>query len=245
MGHYLAVAKWKPNFRPSVDHVHSTMVWVRFPELPMELFDEEILYAMGNAVGRAIKIDSTTLTARRGRYARVCVEVKLDAPLIPFLTLLGAQQLVEYEGLHMICFGCGKFGHRKDACDDQGPNGHRYRLNSSLARRRKPASSHGCYLSTVAANPADMVAVAVLFNGALNFRIPRFPFLGVVPSQIQSTSSSPSLRPKHPWSLHVTSTVAQSVLPSQLHQQAQPNTALNPGSQFWANLIKKEIWLST
>lgn len=28
MGHYLTVAKWKPNFRPSVGNVQSTMVWV-------------------------------------------------------------------------------------------------------------------------------------------------------------------------------------------------------------------------
>lgn len=116
MGHYLTVTKWKPKFSPSIGTVHSTMVWVRFPELLVELFDEEILYAMGNAIGKTIKIDNTTLTARRGRYARICIEVKLDEPLIPFLTILGAQQRVEYEGLHMICFGCGKYGHREDGC---------------------------------------------------------------------------------------------------------------------------------
>ena len=32
--------------------------------------------------------------------------------------LKGRIQKVEYENLPMICFGCGKFGHYKDACPD-------------------------------------------------------------------------------------------------------------------------------
>lgn len=120
MGHYLTVAKWKMNFRPSVGIVQNTMVWVRFPELPMELFDEEVLFAMGNTIGKAIKIDDTTLIVRRGRYARVCIEVDLEKPLVPFITVLGVQQRVEYEGLHLICFGCGKYDHRSDGCPDNG-----------------------------------------------------------------------------------------------------------------------------
>lgn len=61
LGHYLTVTKWRPNFRPSMESVDSTLVWVRFPGLPLEFFDEEVLYALGNAVGKAIKIDATTL----------------------------------------------------------------------------------------------------------------------------------------------------------------------------------------
>ena len=25
---------------------------------------------------------------------------------------------VEYEGIHLICFGCGKYGHKKEACPE-------------------------------------------------------------------------------------------------------------------------------
>lgn len=86
----------------------------------MELFDEEVLYAMGNVVGKTVKIDDTTLTVRRGRYARVCVEVKLDEPLVSFIAVLGPQQKEEYESLHLICFGCGKYGHREEGCPGYG-----------------------------------------------------------------------------------------------------------------------------
>ncbi|KAL0313677.1 UNVERIFIED_CONTAM: hypothetical protein Scaly_2911500 [Sesamum calycinum] len=62
---------------------------------------------------RAVKVDETTMAASRGRYARVCVEVDLTKPLVSMITLLGFAQAVEYEGLHQICFDCGKYGQKK------------------------------------------------------------------------------------------------------------------------------------
>lgn len=44
----------------------------------------------------------------------------MDKLLVPFITILGVQQRVEYEGLHLIFFGCGKYGHREDGCPEQG-----------------------------------------------------------------------------------------------------------------------------
>lgn len=49
----------------------------------------------------------------------VCVEVDLDKPLLPSTTMLGESQLVEYESLHLICFACGKYGHRSEMCVDK------------------------------------------------------------------------------------------------------------------------------
>ncbi|KDO37714.1 hypothetical protein CISIN_1g043897mg [Citrus sinensis] len=42
----------------------------------------------------------------RGKFAHLAVELDLQKPF------------VEYENLPTICFGCGKFGHYKDACPD-------------------------------------------------------------------------------------------------------------------------------
>lgn len=89
MGHYLTMAKCKPNFRSSDGNVQTTLVWVHFSKLPVELFDEEIMYAIGNAIGRTTCVDETTLKVRWGRYARVCVEVDLAKPLVPFVIVLG------------------------------------------------------------------------------------------------------------------------------------------------------------
>lgn len=57
-------------------------------ELPLELFDEEVLFAMGNTVCKTVYIDETTLEAAQGKYAHVCVQVDLATPLIPSITVL-------------------------------------------------------------------------------------------------------------------------------------------------------------
>lgn len=120
LGHYLSVMRWRPNFWPSQQKISTTLVWVRFRELPLEVFDEESLADMGDMVGRTVKVNPILVETYRGRYARVCVEVQLDKPLLPSITFLGESQLVEYEGLHLICFSCGKYGHKGEACPEQG-----------------------------------------------------------------------------------------------------------------------------
>ncbi|KAL3534260.1 hypothetical protein ACH5RR_002721 [Cinchona calisaya] len=57
-----------------------------------------------------------TTNACRGKYARVCVEIDLNKPLVPFIWVGDVLQSMEYEGLHQICFECGEYGHRQDVC---------------------------------------------------------------------------------------------------------------------------------
>lgn len=90
MGHYLTVAKWRPNFQPSSEMISTTLVWIRFSKLPIKLFDEEVLTYMGGAVGKTVKVDATTVTASKGRYARVCVEINLNALLVLAIKVLGS-----------------------------------------------------------------------------------------------------------------------------------------------------------
>lgn len=52
----------------------------------------------------------------RGKFARVYVEVDLDKPLVGKLHILDYTQLVEYKGLHFVCFDCEKYGHHAVEC---------------------------------------------------------------------------------------------------------------------------------
>lgn len=67
-------------------------------------------------LGKTIRVDATSLTGLRSKFARICVEIDLAAPLIPSLTVLDFAQSVEYDGLHLICFTCGKYCHRGEEC---------------------------------------------------------------------------------------------------------------------------------
>ncbi|OMP01255.1 reverse transcriptase [Corchorus capsularis] len=111
-GHYLTVRPWVPDFNPSTATIDSTMVWVRFPGLPMEYYHPRLLMALGNTVGKAVSAYINTRHASRGRFARVCVEVNFNDPLVPKVFFEDRWLSVEYEGLPMICFKCGRQGHK-------------------------------------------------------------------------------------------------------------------------------------
>lgn len=82
------------------------------------IFDEESLVDLGNMVGRTVKVDPISMDGNRSRYARVFVEVDLNQPLMPSITVFGESQIIEYEGLHSICFVCGRYGHKGNACSE-------------------------------------------------------------------------------------------------------------------------------
>lgn len=125
LGHYLVVQRWQPEFVPSDIHIRRVAVWVRVPGLPIEYYDHQILWRIGNCLGSFVKVDSVMLRKRsmedeyateRAKFARMCVEVDLRKVLIPSFELNGVVYRVEYEGLHLVCFDCGCYGHRQDSC---------------------------------------------------------------------------------------------------------------------------------
>lgn len=115
--HYLLVQRWRPNFNPwKADNQKKIAAWIRVPNLPSELYNVESLRRIGNLVGRTLKIDRTTAFSEKGGFARICVEVDLQRPLLPAFFHFGEEFKIVYEGLHLICFTCGKYGHRTESC---------------------------------------------------------------------------------------------------------------------------------
>lgn len=97
--------------------MEKTVVWARLPELPLEYFDRDILFQIGNKIGQTIKVDLTTEQVARGRYAQICVEIDTSNALVPCIRIGGCLQKVEYEGLSQVCFKCGKITHKQASCD--------------------------------------------------------------------------------------------------------------------------------
>lgn len=116
LGHYLMITKWRPNLVPTEEAVATTLIWIRLPHVPVEMFYEEALLDMANVIGKAIWVESTGEDVLKGRYARVCVELNLQHALVPVINVMGRRQVVEYEGLYRVFYHCGQFGHRADQC---------------------------------------------------------------------------------------------------------------------------------
>ncbi|CAL1356128.1 unnamed protein product [Linum trigynum] len=114
--HYIVAEPWRLDFDPDYDTIDRTSVWVRLPRLPLAYFDEEILYSIGEKLGRVEKIDYNTANGFRGNYARICVEIDLRKKLVSKYRLKRRVRRVEYEGLHIVCFECGHYGHKEEKC---------------------------------------------------------------------------------------------------------------------------------
>ncbi|XP_031124347.1 uncharacterized protein LOC116027061 [Ipomoea triloba] len=116
LDHYLIVKDWVPNFDPIADTTEKVLVWVRFPSIPVEYYNYLSLRRIGNKLGRTVRVDHTTSLVSRGKFARVCVELDITKPLVSTFTMEEKVWKVAYEGIHLVCFSCGLYGHRQESC---------------------------------------------------------------------------------------------------------------------------------
>ena len=114
--HFLAIKQWEPYFKASEAKLSSVAMWVRLPELLIEFYDAAVLREIGSAIGPVLRIDSYTASESRGSYARLCVQVDLEKPLITSMRVGKLVQKVTYEGVSTLCFQCGRLGYKQDPC---------------------------------------------------------------------------------------------------------------------------------
>ncbi|GMY10232.1 hypothetical protein FCV25MIE_05471 [Fagus crenata] len=101
--------------------ISTTAVWARLPELPIELYDSNLLQHNGNQLGTLLKIDACTVDNIHGRFARLCGQIDLEQPLTPKVKVGHITQRIQYEGISSICFVCGCVSHRKEFCPSITP----------------------------------------------------------------------------------------------------------------------------
>ncbi|XP_030939939.1 uncharacterized protein LOC115964842 [Quercus lobata] len=85
--HFLAIRQWEPEFKASTATLSLVVVWIRLLELPIEFYEPNALLKIGKAIGPVLRIDSHIANGERGRFARLCIQVNLDKPLVRKLYL--------------------------------------------------------------------------------------------------------------------------------------------------------------
>lgn len=116
--HYLTIRTWVPNFIPDNEPIKFLTAWVRIPHLAVEYFDSSFLHRVGSKIERVIKVDKTTAMAERGKCTRLCIEIDLSKPLLSKFWLKGKIWKIQYEGLILICYNCGRINHKEEDCPE-------------------------------------------------------------------------------------------------------------------------------
>ncbi|CAN1184950.1 hypothetical protein LINPERPRIM_LOCUS39252 [Linum perenne] len=113
--YYITVARWTPEFNEE-EPLRTILTWVRLSKLPIHFFNRTAITRIGNHIGRTVRLDLATSEGARARYARVCVDVDLSKPLLGKYMIGERVFYVEYESLENLCYTCGMYGHKLDAC---------------------------------------------------------------------------------------------------------------------------------
>ncbi|KAI9101466.1 hypothetical protein K1719_023948 [Acacia pycnantha] len=130
-GAYLTVHPWSLAFDPHTTKISNVVAWARIPGLSFRYYHKSTLRVIGKLLGEVVKIDYMTENRGRGKYARIAVLIDLQQALVPWIKVDGKTYGVEYEGLPLICFSCGKYGHSKERCNGSAQTSNQQVLSSS------------------------------------------------------------------------------------------------------------------
>ena len=114
--HFLSIRLWEPNFHLMTANVSLVAVWIRLNELPIEYYNGKALHQIGKSIGNVLRVDTHTTTETKGKFARLCVQIDINKPLVTTILIGKFEQPVCFKGIQKLCFRCGRVGHYKDRC---------------------------------------------------------------------------------------------------------------------------------
>lgn len=68
---------WKERFHPKLEDLSIIIVWIKLYSLPTELWEPEILEAIGNTLGTFLKSADQTIKGHYTSFARICVYLNI------------------------------------------------------------------------------------------------------------------------------------------------------------------------
>ncbi|WOK96360.1 hypothetical protein Cni_G05067 [Canna indica] len=119
-GQALSLILWKEKFQPMLEDISMIPIWVQLPGLPFEFLHKNILPQIAVVIGQPMKYDDYTMAGTRRKFARICVMVDIKKPLEQGIWIETKRgkffQSIAYENVPVICYACGRIGHREESC---------------------------------------------------------------------------------------------------------------------------------
>ncbi|CAH9081458.1 unnamed protein product [Cuscuta europaea] len=122
-GKLLVLKVLSDDFSFEDDEFLKVPIWIKFPKLPVRLWNEDTISEVASKVGVPLTMDRITLEKANHNYARVLIEVDVTKPpplSFPIKMASGRifEQRVLYETFPNYCFHCKQYGHHPFICKE-------------------------------------------------------------------------------------------------------------------------------
>nr|POF06267.1 hypothetical protein CFP56_75278 [Quercus suber] len=131
-GHFLPVKPWEPYFKDYEAKLTLVAVWERLPDLPIEFYDTSVLKEIGSVIRLVLRIYSYTAFEARGGYARLCVQVDLEKPLINSI-----RENCSYYVKHIVKEGDGQVSPKDNETREEAQSDPKYGPWMVVTRRKR------------------------------------------------------------------------------------------------------------
>ncbi|CAH9098192.1 unnamed protein product [Cuscuta europaea] len=132
-------------------------IWVKFPNLPMKLWNEDAMSEVASMVGVPFTTDKVTQERTNHKFARVLIEIDVSKPpTLSFPIRLPSRKVVKqfvvYETFPNFCFHCKEYGHHPFICkklskenleNDEKENKGEIEVENSTQQEKKAAAREG------------------------------------------------------------------------------------------------------
>jgi hypothetical protein len=119
-GSSLMLKRWRIAFNPDTDYFQYRHLWVLLPGLPLYLWNEGALRAIGNSLGKFISLDSKFQSDPGRKIGKVLVEMDIYSGLPETLEIewrgRRIAQKLDYLGVPFRCNNCRQTGHLRRDC---------------------------------------------------------------------------------------------------------------------------------
>jgi len=112
--------RWQVRFDSTQEYFCLCHLGVLLPGLPLHLWNEKSLEAIGNALDRVIKFEKQALVTSDKKLAKVLVEIDIHSRLLESLDIVWRGhcicQKLDYLGIPFRCSFCRQTGHLRKHC---------------------------------------------------------------------------------------------------------------------------------